>query len=141
MIFVDAGAWIALEVGTDVHHARALSTWNRVGQGGFGTPFTSDHVLSEALTALRMDAGLEAAESLARRVLDSASVRLLCTPPATYLDGWRMMRTRRDKRWSLADCISFVHMGAVGITKAFTFDRNFAQAGFEVVPSREPRER
>jgi len=35
------------------------------------------------------------------------------------------------------DCISFEVMRGLGITTAFTFDRHFAEMGFEVLP--QPR--
>jgi predicted nucleic acid-binding protein len=38
---------------------------------------------------------------------------------------------RQDKDWSLTDCISFVVMRDRGITKVFTTDHHFEQAGFK----------
>ena len=35
---------------------------------------------------------------------------------------------------SLVDCVSFEVMRRRGITRAFAFDRHFADAGFELVP-------
>jgi predicted nucleic acid-binding protein len=37
---------------------------------------------------------------------------------------------RRDKDWSLTDCISFVVMEERGVTEALATDRDFKQAGF-----------
>ncbi|MBS1249023.1 MAG: 23S rRNA-specific endonuclease VapC20 [Chloroflexi bacterium] len=37
------------------------------------------------------------------------------------------------RRLSLVDCSSFVTMRHLGINKAFTFDKHFAEQGFEVV--------
>ena len=39
-------------------------------------------------------------------------------------------RSRRDKEWSLTDCISFVVMEDEGLREALTGDRHFEQAGF-----------
>jgi hypothetical protein len=41
--------------------------------------------------------------------------------------------SRRDKDWSLTDCISFVVMNAEGIGEALTADHHFEQAGFEAL--------
>ena len=38
-----------------------------------------------------------------------------------------------DKRFSLTDAISFAVMERLGMQRAFTFDRNFSQYGFEVL--------
>lgn len=45
-------------------------------------------------------------------------------------DGMHLYRHRRDKDWSLTDCISFVVMEDEGITVALTGDKHFEQAGF-----------
>jgi predicted nucleic acid-binding protein len=39
-----------------------------------------------------------------------------------------------DQEVSFTDCISFVLMRRNKLDQAFTFDRHFAVAGFEVVP-------
>ena len=44
--------------------------------------------------------------------------------------GVRLYVNRRDKEWSLTDCISFVVMEQEGITEALTGDHHFEQAGF-----------
>ena len=44
-----------------------------------------------------------------------------------------MYRTRMDKSWSLADCLSFVAMEQQGLTDALTGDHHFVQAGFRAL--------
>ena len=41
-----------------------------------------------------------------------------------------LYRHRKDKDWSLTDCISFAAMTDEGLTEALTADRHFEQAGF-----------
>jgi predicted nucleic acid-binding protein len=41
-----------------------------------------------------------------------------------------ILRTYRDKAFSLTDALSFVVMEAFGITTAFSFDDDFRQYGF-----------
>jgi uncharacterized protein len=41
--------------------------------------------------------------------------------------------SRRDKEWSLTDCISFVVMKERGLTEALTADHHFEQAGFKAL--------
>jgi predicted nucleic acid-binding protein len=38
-----------------------------------------------------------------------------------------------DKTWGLVDCISFVAMKERGLTNVLTFDRDFTEAGFDVI--------
>jgi len=58
--------------------------------------------------------------------LVSASSELLDRGCALYL-------ARKDKSWSLTDCISFEIMGERGISVALTADRHFEQAGFNII--------
>ncbi|MCL4492928.1 MAG: PIN domain-containing protein [Nitrospirae bacterium] len=51
--------------------------------------------------------------------------------------AWDMYSTRTDKEWSLSDCVSFVVMKKHSIRDAFTNDRHFEQAGFDVLVKRK----
>ena len=44
--------------------------------------------------------------------------------------GYGLYASRKDKDWSLTDCISFIVMSDVGISEALTHDHHFEQAGF-----------
>ena len=135
MIFVDAGAWAAIEMRAERFHEPAMECMGRLRSGEHGILVTSDYVLDEALTFLRIKDGLDAAASLWRRAMESESVRVTYVGPETFRDAWAMMRGHRDKRWSLTDCTSFLLMRELGIEAAFTFDRNFKEAGFRVEPA------
>jgi predicted nucleic acid-binding protein len=45
----------------------------------------------------------------------------------------RMARLR-DKRLSLTDCVSFEVMDRLGLHDAFSFDRDFRDCGYAMVP-------
>jgi predicted nucleic acid-binding protein len=47
-----------------------------------------------------------------------------------FARGLALYCSRKDKEWSLTDCISFVVMADEGLTEALTGDRHFEQAGF-----------
>jgi len=52
-------------------------------------------------------------------------------PDQAILDeGLRRFRSRKDKDWSLTDCISFLVMEQRGLSEALTGDHHFEQAGF-----------
>ncbi len=50
---------------------------------------------------------------------------------ALWEQGWILFLARPDKYWGLTDCISFVVMQDQAITRAFSSDRHFEQAGYE----------
>jgi uncharacterized protein len=47
-----------------------------------------------------------------------------------FAEAIALYRARRDKEWSLTDCISFVLMKQEDIAEALTADAHFRQAGF-----------
>ena len=44
-----------------------------------------------------------------------------------------LLAKRQDKLYSLTDTLSFAVMERLGISRVFTFDRNFEQHGFQLV--------
>ena len=44
-----------------------------------------------------------------------------------------IFETRTDWNVDLSDCLSFALMEYLGVTRVFTYDSDFAKAGFEVV--------
>jgi predicted nucleic acid-binding protein len=55
------------------------------------------------------------------------------TKPAHEAQGWELFRRRSDKDWGMTDCISMVIMKQLSITDVFSSDRDFAQAGFNIL--------
>ncbi len=99
-----------------------------------GALVTTDYVVDESLTLIRMRLGLDAAESWWEQV--SSSSRL----GWEWIDAERAEKARqwffrwRDKRFSFTDCTSFVVMKERRLKIALTTDEHFAEAGFETRP-------
>jgi predicted nucleic acid-binding protein len=91
-------------------------------------------ILAELATRLRVRAGAEQAVEVARDVLRSDRYQLVFTDPELLDGGLAKMTRFRDKRLSLTDCVSFELMEKLGLRAAFTFDRDFRDCGFEMVP-------
>lgn len=132
-LFVDTAGWMALADGSDPHHQdarEARDTWLSAG----GLLISSDYVLDETLTLIRIRLGLPAASHWWDQV--SASRRLRWE----WMNANRAEQARRwffqwqDKRLSFTDCSSFVIMRELGLTQALTTDRHFRQAGFVALP-------
>jgi predicted nucleic acid-binding protein len=133
-ILLDSSGWVAALSPRDQNHAvarefyRAVLTDRRV--------FVTTNLLVAETHAL-----------LGRRVSEAAALRLLDQlrhDPAHEV-VWSTPGLERDAvdRWlrpfqghgiSLADAVSFEVMRLEGLRTAFTFDRDFSAAGFEVLP-------
>ncbi len=135
MIFVDTGAWIALLDERDRFHLRARDFQRDLGRGAHGRLITTDFVLAEAVTYLRLRAPGDLVGAFRRVLVESESVQIVWTSPDRFWDAWQRLEARTDKRWSLTDCLSFVTMEALKIRSAFGFDTDFVQAGFDLLPA------
>lgn len=134
MIFVDTSAWYALEVEDDENHASAKAFNDELRGGHHGALLTSDYILDEAITLLRIRKGVEPAFRFADKVLRSRSVGIVWIDSLIFNDALKMLKERPDKRWSFTDYTSFVIMSQLNVKEAFTFDQNFEQAGFTRLP-------
>lgn len=94
---------------------------------------TSEWVLAEFLSAcarrpLRKP-GIVAVKSL----YESALTNIVRADHATFDQAWSLFRARPDKDWSLIDCTSIVLCKRLGVSRVFTADHHFRQAGFEII--------
>ena len=96
---------------------------------------TNDYVLSEAYTLLRRGrSGLPLAIALHDLVESSEVVEIAVIEERTREAAWEIFASYSDKVLSFADCVSFAQMHEQQLFTAFTFDGDFARAGFIVNP-------
>ncbi|HKZ64009.1 MAG TPA: PIN domain-containing protein [Thermoplasmata archaeon] len=133
MIFYDTGAWVGLSVANDRNAPAARKLHSETSRGAHGSIVTSDFVLDEAATLIRMSADVETAARFLRGVMDGTAT-LIWIDPEHFRNALALLEKHRDKRWSFTDCTSFVVMRELGIDRAFSFDRNYEQAGFTRLP-------
>ena len=76
--------------------------------------------------------GTEAADWLAD-LYKSPKIDIVQSGREDELDALRWMRKYADQDISFTDCVSFALMRRHKIRAAFTFDRHFKLAGFEVI--------
>ena len=131
MIFVDTGAWFASFVPSDPDHA-AAGAWLDANTHAL---VTTDYVIDELLTLLKIRGELERALEIGPPLLRGAVCRLEWVTPADVAQAWQVFATYRDKGWSFTDCVSRVVIERLGIATAFAFDVHFRQFGtLTVVP-------
>jgi uncharacterized protein len=132
-IFVDTGAWFAIQVADDAHHAQAADTLKALVARPIALVATN-HVVGETYTLLRVTRGYDAC----RRFLDAldATGRLerLFVGADMERRAFAILDRYRDHDFSFVDATSFALMRAERIRHAFAFDAHFATAGFLRVP-------
>ena len=132
-LFVDTAGWMACADESDAAHSKAVAvrdSW--LDKGGLFV--TSDYVVDETLTLLRIRLGIDAAENWWEQVDGSSRLRLEYVDPARADKARGLFFRYRDKDFSFTDCTSFILMRELKLPEALTTDRHFLQAGFGVKP-------
>lgn len=132
-LFVDTAAWAALEIGNDPNHRRALEF--RLGPGRKYAWATTNWVVWETVTLLRYRGTHAKAAQFYTRVTDSPGLEIIHVTPEYETLGWKIFQRYDDKTFGGVDCVSFAIMKTLRIKSAFTFDSDFRQAGFTLLPT------
>ena len=130
-VFADSLYWIALSHPGDQWHAAAMAVSPSLRHAEL---LTTQEMLGEFLTAFRHSARLRGIA--ARRIHQiEADPRIVILPQSdrSFQTGFALYRSRPDKQYSLADCISMETMRAEGITDILTHDNHFIQEGFTIL--------
>ena len=125
-VFADTYYFLALTNPRDQAHSRVLQ-WTLGFQGHL---VTTAWVLTEFGNHMSSVRNRQEFIDTVRDLRRNAQVAILLPTTAHFEDGLRLYENRKDKEWSLTDCISFVVMQTEGITEALTGDHHFEQAGF-----------
>lgn len=131
-VFADSVYWIALINPADqwfgaVHSShRSLDEFRIV---------STNEVLIETLNfyAEAGESKRHAAAALIRSILLDIDIEKVSSSEENFLDGLELYENRRDKGYSLTDCISMNICRELGITAILTHDDLFSQEGFEVL--------
>jgi predicted nucleic acid-binding protein len=134
MVFVDTAAFFAIENERDQHHVAALDMRDRL-MARRELLMTSDYVLDEVYTLIRMRVGHADAVDFGESVQASRFFRIEPVAPPDLKTAWGIFKRYDDKPFSFTDCTSFALMERLKVKHVFTFDRNFRQYGkFTVRP-------
>ncbi|WP_027718472.1 type II toxin-antitoxin system VapC family toxin [Desulfovirgula thermocuniculi] len=132
-VFIDTAGWLALGNKSDQWHSRAVQVYQQIAREGWHR-LTTDAVIIEVCNALRKPSLRPLATTLTDNIFKAERLGYLeIVHVSTELihQGLVLFRKRKDKDWSLTECISFVLMEQRGISRALTTDQRFEQAGFE----------
>lgn len=95
---------------------------------------TTEAVLAEVHALVLRRIGPAAALAMVDRLVDSPRIEVVPLDAGLRDAALEVLRSRPDRRYSLADAVSFSVMRGRGLTQAFTLDADFAAEGFEVLP-------
>jgi predicted nucleic acid-binding protein len=129
--FVDTSALFALLDGDDENHERAARTWQTLSDRDEDL-LTTNYVLVESFALFQNRLGLEAVRNLQEIFVPLFGVFWITED--IHAVAAAILLTAGKRRLSLVDCASFEAMRRSGVTRAFAFDRHFAEQGFERVP-------
>jgi hypothetical protein len=132
-LFVDTAGWMACADGADPAHDLARAARDAALEAG-RLLVTTDYVVDETLTLIRMRLGLGAAEAWWAQVEGSLRVRHEAIDALRAEKARAVMFRHRDKDYSFTDCTSFVVMKDLRLKDALTTDRHFRQMGFHILP-------
>ena len=132
-VLVDTAGWVACADASDPAHAACRAARDAAMRAG--QPLvTTDYVVDETLTLLRLRMSLSAAETWWRQIDGSRRVRWEFIDSARFDRALEIFFQQRDKGYSFTDCTSFAVMRELKLTKALTTDKHFKQMGFDVAP-------
>ncbi len=127
--FADTSYYIALLNPHDNDHLRAAQL-HREFKGNF---LTTEFVILELGNWLCDDRNRGVFVMLVDSLRSDARTEIVPATTDLIQRGLDLYRSRRDKTWSLTDCISFVVMAEHRVTDVLTGDRHFVQAGFRTM--------
>ena len=134
MIFIDTGAFLARYLARDQFHEEARTAWRELEASTLPCS-TSNFVLDETFTLLGRRASYAFAAETARSLLSSEVLEILRPAGEDELRALGDFEKLADQQVSFTDCVSFALMRRYRIQRAFSFDRHFAYAGFELWPA------
>ena len=130
-MLADTSALLALHSDREQHHSRAVVFLRDNPRARF---VLTNLILAEFVTRQRARTDAAHAAAAGRDYLSSRRYEVLFVDAPLVLSGLARLEQYDDKGLSLTDCVSFEVMDRLGLTAAFTFDRDFRDCGYRMVP-------
>ncbi|NMX21646.1 hypothetical protein C5S30_04270 [ANME-1 cluster archaeon GoMg4] len=129
-IFIDTGAFLALEDESDQYHEVALQFREQVLRKKRYEMITTSYILDETLTLIRFRISINASVDFSKEIRKSKVVKIVHVSREMEGKARDIFERYDDKDFSFTDCVSFVLMWEMGIEEAFAFDQHFNQMGY-----------
>lgn len=128
-VFVDTVAWLALLNASDMLHEPARQAMDQL-RSQRAQLTTTEFILLEVADAMCASSVREHTIRFIDGLRQMPVLTILPVSEELFTAGWELYRQRSDKSWGLTDCMSFAVMQERKLTRAFTSDHHFTQAGF-----------
>ena len=127
-VFVDSSFYVATIIGRDQHASRA-----RKAAREKVTHITSSLVISETIGYLQRKGFLSPALQFLLEAQRGTLAQVIHVDPMLDAEGWRLFHKYAGAGASPVDCVSFAIMNRFSIKRAYTFDKHFTTAGFQIL--------
>ncbi len=128
-VFADTSFYLALLNDNDQYNAIARNVSALVT----GRMMTTAWVLTEVADALSKPGHREIAAQFLSILRSDNRVLIEPADDDLFEQGLQLYTVRKDKHWSLTDCISFIVMDRYNLKDALSADHHFEQAGFVIL--------
>ncbi len=134
MIFVNTSGWLALYNPNDSHHAAARDLWEDLRNQAVRL-ITTDYVLDQVYTTLKVFGSLQAAEALHTVLTSTSLLRMFLVDSVIFERAWKVFIEDDHPQFTFTDCINYAVIQYLAVSEVFTFDRNFTAPGLISLPS------
>lgn len=131
-VFIDTSIFVSLANRRDQDHKRCVGLIDRIRNGEFGQPYTSDYVLDEALTVSlvrtrRIDLAVSTGKIILGSVEDSipAIAKLIRVDERIFSNSWSSFKGGKYKGLSFTDHTILSQMKEFGIDTLVSLDGGF----------------
>ena len=133
LVFVDTSALLALLDGDDLNHTAAFEEWKRFAERD-AKLLTSDYVRLESCSLIQRRLGAAALCDFRDGFLPL--MKIVPVGEQGFDLAFEKWRLAQRRHLSLVDITSFDCMRREGVSHAYSFDKHFAEQGFQLCPSR-----
>lgn len=134
-VFVDTGAWFAVQVTDDAHHDAARRAFPEI-LAACRSLVTSNLVIGETYTLLRVTRGYAEAKRFLDRLAHSGKLERVFVSEQVERQAYEILERFSDHAFSFVDATSFALMRQNRIRHAFAFDAHFRTAGVLTIPGK-----
>lgn len=127
VVYVDTSALFAIINRRDVSHLGAKARWENLLSSG-SILLCSNYVIVESIALIQHRLGIEALRVFQEDIVPLINIEWV--DEQTHCTGTTALLAAAKRDLSLVDCISFAIMRTLGIKDSFTYDKHFAEEGF-----------